>query len=192
MFKNLLRYSASASLLMGLVFNVSANAAAVSESVTDKLLTHLLNQQLQQPLLKVDGIPWPAGTYGITISPAGVANINSVAKSVEIGIPLQTRIVGKVSQDLGFTKVAMDCKSGFDHIGQLKLTPNFKGQKVTFVSELNLPIPPVNAECGGMSFPVQDVLKQLVAANKLQWEKDINQVLAEQFNQPAKPAKVQP
>lgn len=172
---------AGVSFILGLAFN----ASAAESGITDKLLTHLLNQQLNKPLVEVDGIPWPAGTYGIRISPAGAASIDSIASSVEISLPLQTQINGKINQDLGFTKVEMDCKSNFNHIGKIKLTPTFSGQNVTFVSQVSLPIPPVNADCGGVTFPVQDALMQMVAANKTQWEKEINQALVEQFNQPA-------
>lgn len=169
-----------------LMVTFSINVMATEVGITDKLLTRLLNQQLQAPLLKVDDLPWPAGTYGISISRMGDAKLTSGANSIEIAIPLQTKIAGNINQDLGFTKVALNCQSQFDHMGQLHLTPTFSSGKVTFVSDLKLPIPPVDADCGGVTFPVQEALLQLVAANKLQWESEINQALMKQFNQQSK------
>jgi hypothetical protein len=166
---------------------VSIAAFAAETAVTEKLLSRLLNQNLHGNLFEARNLPWQAGSYGLTINRAGDANISSANGAIKITVPLQTSIVGNIDQDLGFTKVALDCSSQFNNIGELLVTPSFTAQEVKFAVDLKLPIPPVNADCGGISFPITTFLQQLVANNKSQWEQDIRQGLLEQFNPPQKP-----
>ncbi len=157
-------------------------AQAMDTGLTDKLLAHLLNQNLAEILMKAVDIPWNAGTYGITISKSGDALLDSDQAKVRVKIPLQTAIIGKVDQDLGFTRVVLNCKSRFDHIGTLLIEPVFSPQGVKFKSSLDLPIPPTQANCDGVVLPLTAVLQQLVKNNKLQWEAKIDEVFNKQFN----------
>ena len=138
--------------------------------LTDKLLASLLNKHLPATLFQVANIPWQAGTYGLKMDKLGAATISSSDSIVTIKIPVKTRLSGNVNQDLGITKVALKCQAEFLSEGTLELQPTFSSQGVEFKSTVDFPIPPVQANCDGIQFPVENVLRNMVKNNKLKWE----------------------
>ncbi len=168
--------------IAALFSTMTSFATANDIGVTEKLFSHLFNKNLKQNLFQAKDLPWMAGSYSIVISRRGDANISSAQKNMTIAVPLQINIVGNINQDLGFAKVALDCKSQFDNTGELQLTPSFAEGEVHFGSELTLPIPFVEADCGNMRFPITEFLKKLVEHNKPGWEQQINETLGKQFN----------
>lgn len=179
-------------LLVFLLALQSRLSAAESLSATDQLLSRLLTVNLPSPLFKNPKVNAQFGYYDVEVELAGAAKVMSYPQNVKVSLPMNVTMKAVLSalpvQNPDGTPFS--CTSQFQTTAQLTVLPNFQSERVTTQTQLNLPVPQTNANCGVMQIPLQSMLQAMVDANQAQWEKNFNTEIEKQLNPQtkAKPA----
>lgn len=150
--------------------------------ISERLISALLNKHIATTLYEERNIPLQGGSYELSMVRTGPAVVERGSDRLRFKLPVKTRMEGKIKKDLGFALVDLSCLAQFANTGQIEVIPAFSGDRVTFESVINFPIPPVTADCGSIQIPVDAVLRNLVETHKGDWEKQISARLNEEFN----------
>ena len=152
-----------------------------AETVVDTLMKRLIDKHIPAVLHEAVDQPWTDGTFTLRLFKAGSPDVKGDEKNLTLGLPIRAELSGHAKKDLGVAKIDIKCQAKFVTRAQVAVVPTFSLGKTTAKSEIDLPIPPVMAQCDGISIPVDAVLTSLVEASKLQWQADIDKAMNEQL-----------
>lgn len=138
-------------------------------------MTELLDRHTQGRVYEQANNPWPGGNFKIEVYKDGEPRVTSGLHSIHLQMPLEVRISGDAASS--FLQMKLACTSRFTTIGEVELTPRTAGRVEQLSSNITLPIPPAEADCGTMKLPIDAYLKAVVAQSKPKWEQDIDKKL---------------
>lgn len=143
-----------------------------SDRLTDMLLAHAIYANAPDVLFERADNEWPGGRYSLSILKDGRPEVLSSMDQVDTLIPVQVDISGEVASEL--LQVKARCHSSFQTLVQVQLVRRLVQGEREIQSDVTFPVPPVKADCGGLSIPIDSILSALVATQELQWEKKID------------------
>lgn len=146
--------------------------AAPQTNLTDRLLSTLIDKNSQGLLYEQGENPWPGGSYTLQVFKDGEPSFASGPNDIRMQMPIRVAIKGDASNKV--LNMQLSCAAQFGTVGVVELTPIAGMNQLQLQSRVDLPVPVVNADCGGMQLPIQSYLQAFIAQNKPKWERDIN------------------
>ncbi|MFT2090206.1 hypothetical protein [Paraglaciecola sp. 2405UD69-4] len=154
-----------------------------AETITDKLIVALIEQNTPKVLYEETKQTWDFGTYDFLVNKAGVVSFSNAENGIRLTLPIEVIMQGEVNKDFLGQKVLLNCKSNFKTDTFLDVTLLLNPPSSTANVQISVPIPEVFLFCDGLKLPIQPFLQQLVAEKKAEWEQKIRseiQVLLKQ------------
>lgn len=169
-------------LKLGLIsFLLIFGEAASAENIINKLVVDLVDRRLPAVLYQHTDKPWEMGTYSLTIKKIGDPGFSSTDTRMNLTLPVEAIVHGKVKQNLFGTNINMDCHSKVITDGRVQIEPKISATGTKAKVVIFIPVPESQMDCDGLKLPIKPLLEKLIADNKSQWEKDlelnINQLL---------------
>lgn len=155
-----------------LILGIHANAT-LAENITDKLIVTLINKKLPTVLYEHKNKPWDMGVYNLSVNKAGGVSFASTDKQVNLTLPLELMINGKINQNLLGTKININCNSRVTTNGKLNIVPILRTKGSNAKVTIFVPVPESHLNCDGLMIPIKPLLEKLISDNKSKWENDI-------------------
>ncbi|WP_205859218.1 DUF4403 family protein [Pleionea sediminis] len=165
-----------------LVLTFIAPIAFGSQSVTEKLIVHYVDKNMNGEIYSSGNIDWEHGYYSTRVIKAGKISLTSNEKNIELRLPVNIQLTGKAKKNLLGIKLTVGCSSQFVTTPLAVLSPRFSEGEVDFLVKLSVDIPPTHLDCDGVKLSIQGALQELVNKKKVKWEKDLKDRLESQFN----------
>lgn len=154
------------------VVNGAETGSTSSASITNELLAYAIHANAPSVLFEKPNNRWPGGEYSLKILKEGRPAIQSSHDAVQISLPVRVNIEGVVASEL--LQIKTRCRSSFQTPAQVKLTRAPASSEYRVISDVTVSIPPTQADCNGVTLPIDGVLRALVATQEIQWEKKID------------------
>lgn len=164
-------------------FLLPSTSIANNRSMLEVMVERLVNKQMPKVLLTANDVQWNAGTMNIVITKTGSANLKEAAKKLFVKLPIEVQLQGRMKQAVGPLEIDMNCKVHFQSIADIQLMPQFGAKgKLVSQSKVSIPVPPVDADCEGISLPAAATLQLLIDQNTPNFEKEINKMVEKHLN----------
>lgn len=160
----------------------STSALAQNRPLLELMVERLLNNQMPKVLLTANNIPWSGGNMNVVITKTGQARLNENSRDVLLDLPIEAHLKGAMKQAVGPLEIDMNCEVKFQSLAKVKLAPTLRRGKLVSSSDVVIPVPPVNANCDGVSLPVAPALKIFIEQNSSHLEADINKMVEKYLN----------
>lgn len=151
------------------LFSYSSQAS----SVTDRIVSQLANKHLPALLHQKKNIPWQYGNYNLTVNRAGLVRLNSNQHQLELTLPVAVKIQAVVNKPFLGANIALNCQAQFNTEAQVTGQPKFEQEQLQMDIGIDTPIPPTALFCDGLRIPIQAVLKEIIATDKLEFEQKL-------------------
>ncbi len=162
-------YAQAGVSLLGLLCVANVSAA---DSLTNQLLSELLEQHTPGIIHQQANNPWPGGNYTLKVLKNGRPTVHSDSGSIHFQMPLKIDISGDASSS--FLRVHLACKASFTTLGEVRFAPLKPGDVTVLKSDVRVSVPPVMADCDGVQLPIETYVKALVQQKKPDWEAQID------------------
>lgn len=155
-----------------LILAIHANTT-IAENITDKLIVILINKKLPTVLYEYKNKPWDMGVYNLSVNKTGGASLTSSDKAVNLTLPLELIVNGKINQNLLGAKININCNSRVTTDGKLNIVPKLKTKGSNAKVTIFVPVPESHLNCDGLMIPIKPLLEKFITDNKSKWENDI-------------------
>ena len=166
-----------------LSFSCLYGQTSLAESISDKLIIAIVDKNLPTVLYKHTDKPWNMGTYSLSINKLGAARFSSTETHLNLSLPIEVIVNGKIKQNLLGAAITIGCDSKIVTDGHLEIEPQLNSAGSKAKVSIFIPIPDANLNCDGLKVPIRPLLEQLVLDNKRDWEKDLESGISELFQQ---------
>lgn len=159
------------SCLLSFLFVLPLQSQA--QTMTDKLLQHLLNKQMPKVLYRINNKPFQYGVYDVVVHKIASPNISSTSTQITNHLPMRIEFLATVKQSILGQQLSFNCKTQFATVNKWVITPDLATGKVDI--KMHVPIPDSTLNCEGLSLPITSVLEKMVREQKPKWEQDAKQ-----------------
>lgn len=160
----------------------SSNALSQNRPLLELMVERLVNNQLPKVLLTANNVRWSGGSMNVVITKTGGAKLNENTRDVLLDLPIEAHLKGGMKQAVGPLAIDMNCEVKFQSIAKVKLQPAMRRGKLVSQSDVVIPVPPVNADCDGMSLPAGPALQVLIDQNTPHLEAEVNKMVEKYLN----------
>ena len=165
-----------------LILIVHANIT-LAENITDKLMVSLINKKLPTVLYEHKDKPWEMGIYSLSVNKTGGASFTSTDKQLNLTLPIEVIVNGKIMQNLLGANITIDCNSRVITNGKFNIEPKLKTKGSNAKVSIFVPVPDSMLNCDGLKIPIKSLLEKLISDNKPKWEKDLESDIYNLFQQ---------
>jgi len=165
-----------------LILSIHTNGV-FAENITDKLIVTLINKKLPAVLYKHKDMPWEMGVYSLSVNKTGRASYASTDKQLNLSLPIEVIVNGKIKQNLLGAKIIIDCNSRVTTVGKLNIKPELKTSGSNAKVSIFVPVAETQLNCDGLMIPIKPLLEKLISGNKSTWEYDLESDIYELFQQ---------
>ncbi len=166
-----------------LSFSCLYGQISCAESITDKLIVAIVDNNLPTVLYQHRDKPWDMGIYSLKINKLGAARFSSTETHLNLSFPIEAIVNGKIIQNLFGAKITIACDSKIITDGRLEIEPQLSAAGSTAIVSIIIPVPDADLNCDGFKIPVRPLLEQLILDKKGEWEKDLESDINVLFQQ---------
>lgn len=159
--------------IIGMVFSLALSAYSHAQTMTDKLMQKLLDQQMPSVLHRVNNQAFQYGVYDVVVHKVGQTKITSTSTAITNSLPMRIEFLATIKQQIFGQTLSFDCKTQFKTINTWNIIPNLNTGEVAV--SMSVPIPDTQLNCEGLSLPVTTVLQKMIRDEKPKWEKEAKQ-----------------
>lgn len=160
----------------------SSSALSKNRPLLELMVERLLNNQMPKVLLTANNVRWNGGAMNVVIKKRGGAKLSENTQDILLNLPIEAHLKGGMKQRVGPLDIDMNCEVKFQSIAKVKLKPFMRQHKLVSKSNVVIPVPPVNADCDGMSLPVGPALQVLIDQNTPLLEAEVNKMVEKYLN----------
>lgn len=144
-----------------------------ASNVTDRIVSQLANKHLPSLLHQAKNIPWQYGNYDLTINRAGLIRLNSDQHKLQLTLPVDVQIQAVVNKPFLGANIALSCQAQFNTDAYVTGQPRFEQEQLQMDIGIDTQVPPTELLCDGLRIPIQAILKDIIATEKVEFEQKL-------------------
>ncbi len=154
---------------------LGVSTVSQAQTITDDLILALIDKHLPKVLYTEKNKPWELGNYDLVVHKQGGVNFTSTDEWLNLSLPVQVKITGRINKQILGSQIVMNCSTNIVTDAQLRVYPIIKKQNSSAMVNIQVPVPPSQLDCDGLKVPITPLLKAIVAKEKQQWQKQLEQ-----------------